>query len=96
MARRGRFKDKSPTEVRNYRVDWSTPLGSDTITGTPTWTISGADSSLTKDAQTTTTTTADIVLSGGTLGVTYQVKCQVTTVAGYTFERTNLISISTR
>lgn len=96
MARRGRFKDKSPTEVIDYRIDWSDRLGTDTITGTPTWTISGPDSSLTKDSQVNNTTATDITLSGGTLGKTYYVKCQIVTVGSRTIERTNLISISTR
>jgi hypothetical protein len=96
MARRGRFRDKSPTEVRSYRINWAAPLDTDTITGTPVWTISGPDSSLTKDSQSNTTTTTDVILSGGTLGSTYQVKCQVATLAGLTLERTDLLKVSVR
>jgi hypothetical protein len=95
MARRERFKDKSPTEVVDYSFEWSDRLSTDTISSS-SWSISGPDSSLTNDTDSTSGTTTSIRLSGGTSASTYYAKNTVITTAGQTLEQTAIISISTR
>jgi hypothetical protein len=93
MARRERFKDKAPSEVVDYGVDWSDRLDADTISSSD-WSVS--DSSLTIGTDTNTTTTSAVRLSGGTLGTTYSVKNTVVTAGGQTFEQTMLLRVSVR
>jgi hypothetical protein len=95
MARRERLKDKAPNELVDYGIDWSLRLGSDTISSS-SWSVSGTDSSLTVDSDDNDTTTTEVRLSSGTLGVTYSVKNTVVTAGGQTFEQTTLLRISVR
>jgi hypothetical protein len=95
MARRERFKDKSPTEAVDYAFNWDTRLSTDAISSS-SWAITGADSSLTNVTDSTSGDTTTIRLSGGTSGYTYYVKNTVVTTAGQTLEQTAIISISTR
>lgn len=86
---------KDPAAVLDYTIDWDANdwLGSDTITGTPVWTV---PSGLTKDSQSNTTTTATAWLSGGTADQDYDVACKITTTAGRTDERTIRIQVRNR
>jgi hypothetical protein len=72
----------------DYREDWSSWLGTDTI-ATATWTVSGA----TKASESNTTTTATARISGGTSGQLATAKCHITTAAGYEDERTIELSV---
>lgn len=76
----GIWIEKSPEGVLDYMVDWNANgwLGEDTLVSV-TWLL---DSGLTLVTQAKTDTTAIIWVSGGLLGVTYWVKCTVTTAAG--------------
>lgn len=66
---------KDPGEVIDYTIDWDAELGaSETISGTPTWTVPAG---ITKDSQSNTTTTTTIWLSGGTGGNEYVLTCQI-------------------
>lgn len=87
MAEILRTWKKDPQAVLDYTVDWDADdwLGTDTITGTPVWTLPAG---ITKDSQTNTTTTATIWLSGGTDGADYDIACKITTAGGRTDERT--------
>lgn len=86
---------KDPDAVLDYTIDWDADdwLGSDTITGTPTWTV---DSGLTLSSQSNTTTTATVWLSGGTVNTDYDVACKIVTVGGRTDERTLRIQVRQR
>jgi len=86
---------KDPDALLDYTVDWVSGgwLGGDTITGTPVWTVPAG---LTKAAQTNTTTTATVWLSGGTPFVDYEVACRITTTQGRIDERTMIISVRNR
>jgi hypothetical protein len=86
---------KDPSAVLDYSFDWTTDgwIGSDTITGTPTWTVPAG---LTKDSQSNTTTVATAVISGGTHGTDYDVACKITTAAGRTDERTFRLQVRNR
>ena len=87
--------DKDPDAVLDYSQDWSdwlSPL-SDTITGTPTWTVGAG---LTKTSQSNTTTSATAFISGGTVGSKEPVACKITTTGGRTDERTVYLKIVQR
>lgn len=68
---------KDPDAVLDYQHDWSTWLGSDTIS-TSTWIASG----LTVDSDSNTTTTATVWLSGGTPGQVITITNRVVTAGG--------------
>ena len=87
--------DKDPDATLDYVIDWSTWLSdiSDTITGTPVWTVGAG---LTKESQSNTTTTATAFISGGKVGSKEPVACSVTTVGGRTDERTIYLKIINR
>ncbi|MCE9566366.1 MAG: hypothetical protein K8U57_30450 [Planctomycetes bacterium] len=70
---------KDPGDRVDYLVDYTDWLGTDTITGTPSWTV---PTGLTNYAVSNTTTGATIWLTGGTHGNDYTVTCQVTTTGG--------------
>jgi len=65
---------KEPGEILDYSIDWSDWLGGLTIS-TSTWSV---PSGITKDADSNTTTTTLIRLSGGTWGQTYELSNTIT------------------
>lgn len=85
---------KDPDAKLNYGFDWATEgwLGSDTI-ASATWTV---PTGLTKVSETNTTTTATVVLSGGTVDTDYTVTCRITTAAGLIDDRSLLIQVRDR
>lgn len=86
---------KDPDATLDYTVDWDGDdwLGSDTITGTPTWTL---PSGVTLASQSNTTTTATAFISGGTANVDYDVACKIVTAGGRTDERTIRLQVRHR
>ena len=84
--------EKDPSAVLDYTIDWSTWLGSDTIS-TSSWTV---ESGITKDSDNNTTTTATIWLSGGTAGTDYTVTNTIVTAGGRTDQRSLLIAVRQR
>lgn len=86
------FFRKDPAAILDYAVDWSAWLGSDTI-ASAAWAVPAG---LTVEAQTHTTTSATVWLSGGTLGETYALVNQVTTAGGRVDERTLTIEVRNR
>lgn len=82
---------KDPNAKLNYTIDWALFLPSGQTITTSTWTVPAG---ITNVATSNTTTTATIVLSGGTLGATYDVVNHiVTTPGGYEDDRTISIEI---
>jgi len=71
---------KAPAEVLDYLINWATWLDSDTISSS-SW---SADTGLTVDSDSNTTTSATVWLSGGVLGTTLVVTNTIITVAGRT------------
>lgn len=71
---------KDPDDHLDYKVDWSTWLGADTLSSA-TWTVQAG---ITKDSQSNTTTAATVWLSGGTAGSTYEATCRGVTAGGRT------------
>lgn len=86
-----RWPDKDPDELLDYTVDWSRFLGSLTISsviwkfiqndGTESSTLSNSDTfnGITVNNQTNTSTTATIILNGGTANIDNKLVCQITT-----------------
>lgn len=83
---------KDPNAVLDYRVDWSTWLDGDTI-ATSTWIIPAG---ITKNSDTNSTTATTIWLSGGTVGIRYELTNRITTAGGRTEDRTIKVSVKER
>lgn len=87
---------KTATGVLDYGFDWTTWLDGDTIS-TSVWAIDNNDSSsLVIDSESETSAIATVVLSGGTLGRTYEVTNTITTTASFTSSRTLKLTIGKR
>jgi hypothetical protein len=82
---------KDPDARLDYTIDFSTYLGTDTISSVA-WTAPG----LTVNATTNTTTTATIWLSGGSAGKVYRVRCRINTAGARTDDRTFEIEVTHR
>jgi hypothetical protein len=82
--------EKDPNAILDYEIDWAAQwLSGDTIQ-TSTWIV---PSGITKVTDTSTTTTATIWLSGGTVGTTYEVTNRITTAGGRTQDQTLVFKI---
>jgi hypothetical protein len=74
---------KDPGATKDYDLDWSQWLGSDTI-ATSTWSALPAGSALTMSNPSFVSPITKVWLSGGTLGQTYVLENTITTAAGET------------
>jgi len=74
---------KDPDAILDYSLDWTRWLDGDTIS-TATWTV---PSGLTLDSDDLDGAVATAWVSGGTVGESYDVACEVTTAAGRTVAR---------
>ena len=83
---------KSPAALLDYQIDWSSWLGTDTITSSE-W---SAPDALTVESSTNSTTAATIWLSGGTAGHDYLVSNTITTAGGRTDKRSFKLSVVER
>lgn len=81
---------KDPDAVLDYQVNWSTWLDGDTIADAE-W---EAETGITIDSQSFTTTAATVWLSGGTASVDYNVTSRITTAAGRIDDRTIVIVVA--
>lgn len=85
------FFTKDPSAKLNYTIDWTLFLPTGQTITASAWTVPAG---LTEVVTSNTTTIATIVLSGGTLGATYDVVNHiVTTPGGYEDDRTISIEI---
>jgi len=86
---------KDPSALLDYTIDWDADnwLGTDTITGTPVWTVQPG---LTLASQANNTTQATAWISGGTHGTDYVVACKITTLGGREDERSILLRVRNR
>ena len=76
--------DKDPQAVKDYTLDWSVWLGTDTITSS-VWDVPAG---LVKDSHGNTNTLATVWLSSGVPGKTYLVSNKIVTAGGRTDVRT--------
>ena len=91
------FRLIDPSEKLDFTANFADWLDSSVfITGTPVWTIFPTGPTL--SSQTNTTTLATTFVEGCTLGVVYQLTCQIVTDAGVpqTAERTITLSCEQR
>lgn len=79
---------KDPDSVLDYQHDWSTWLGTDTIS-TSTWIVTG----LTVDSDTNTSTDTTVWLSGGTSGQVVTITNRVVTAGGRTADAELVIRV---
>lgn len=81
--REGLIIGKYPSAVVDWVFDWSAWLGTDTIAS---YAVT-AESGLTIDSDSNTSTTVQVIISGGSLSETYYLDCEITTAAGITDKR---------
>lgn len=88
---------KNAIAVLFYDIDWTAWLAGASISGTPSVTVSGPDSSLvvnpTGQSTTVTVGLVQFWLGGGTSGGFYTVAAQITTSDGRTDTRSFLLEI---
>jgi hypothetical protein len=75
--------NQTPDEVKDYSLDWSKDIGSDTIpnNASSTWFVSPSSASVTATSI-NNGTLATVWISGGVVGQVYQVKNCIVTAAG--------------
>jgi hypothetical protein len=74
----GYYIYKDPNVSKDYKIDWSEWLNGDAIASV-VWTV---PTGIVKDGEFNNTTTATVVLSGGTLNKNYLINCHVVTALG--------------
>ncbi len=84
---------KGPGETLDYQIDWSDWLGTDTISGSPTW---GIPAGLVTGTASNTTTTATQFIGGGQPGMDYAIDHTVVTAGGRTASRRFIIQVRIR
>jgi hypothetical protein len=74
---------KTPDEIKDYSLDWSKDIGSDTIpnNASSTWSISPATAAVSASSVNSGTLTT-VWISGGVIGQVYQIKNLIVTSAG--------------
>lgn len=81
---------KDPSATLDYTVDWSEWLGTDQITDAA-WTV---PTGLKIVKSTFNATTVTIWLSGGTVGISYAVTCEISTDQGRIDSRELIINVT--
>lgn len=95
----GTYIDKDPTASLVYTLDWSQWLPSGQTISTSSWqleTITGDTSPLVNEAHNHTTTTAQVEISGGTVGKQYKAYNTITTNSGYVERRYFRLKVKAR
>lgn len=87
---------KDPDAVKNYTLNWNGAapgpwLSTGETISTSAWTLSSTG--ITKDSDSNTTTTASIIVSGGTTGEDYELTNRVTTSDSQTEDQTIRIKV---
>ena len=80
---------KGPGSMLDFLFDWSPFLDGDVIEISE-WDV---PSGLVSEVETNTTSTATVWLSGGVVGMCYDVVCRITSVGGRIDDRTIQISV---
>lgn len=91
--RSGAYIEHDPDSRLDYSLDWSEWLSSGDTLSASTWTVStitGDSAPITVESVNTNSNTGitTAILSGGTAGNIYTVKCRITTGSGLIDERT--------
>ena len=85
---------KDPDDVKDYEVDWTNRLPSDTITSS-TWTVA-IGTGLVIDSSSFTTMVTKVWVSGGSAGVTYELLNRVETAGGRIYDQTMKLKVKAR
>lgn len=85
---------KDPNETRAYTIDWSDHLGSDSINGSPTWTVESG--SVTISSSSVSSNQATALIAGGQLGETAVLNCRIITSAGETLDQSIRVRVRSR
>lgn len=88
------FDPKDPSDTDGFAVDLTTWLGGDTLSGTPTVTVS--PSGITINSVMVSGNTITAWMSGGTSGQTYTVTYHVATAAGRSCARSVQLPVQPR
>lgn len=83
------WPNKDPDEVLDYELDWSARLATDTIS-TSSWTVPAG---ITKNSDTSTTTTTTVWLQGGTVNESYTLTNRIVTAGLRTMDQSVKIKI---
>ena len=86
------YFSKTAAEDKDYTLDWSKDLGTDTI-ATSAWSADPSDLTINSPAATKTSTTATVWVSGGTPGQNYLLTNTITTAGSRELEQRIVISI---
>ena len=95
----GIYIDKDPEAELDYTLDWSEYLPEGVALSTASWSIdsiSGDSDPLVAGASTIVGEQTTVVISGGTVGNIYTVRCTITTDNGNTDRRSFRISVKNR
>lgn len=87
------FDDKDPNAVEPFTWDWADRLGEPSTAETISTSAFTVPSGITADSDSNTTTTATVVLSGGSAG-SYDVLNRITTSGGRTLDKTFSVPVS--
>lgn len=80
---------KDPDSTEDFPFNWAPELDGDTI-DTVAWSLPDG---LTQVSTSNTTTVATIFVSGGSEGMTYRIRCRITTVGGRTWDKTANVKV---
>ncbi len=90
MALEWPFKD--PDEVLDYQLDWSSRLGTDTIS-TSTWIVPDG---INKNSDGKSSTATTIWLSGGLINTAYNLTNRIVTAGGRTMDQSVRLKIKAK
>jgi hypothetical protein len=93
MARIPSWPSKDPNDSAVYRIDWTDRLAGDSIS-TSTWTL--LQGSVALGSSSNTTTTATVLITGGTIGETATIVNRVTVSSGEQWEQTVKLPVRKR
>lgn len=82
-----RWTDKDPQEVLDYDLVWTNRLDTADTIATSDWAITEGDAVLVIDSDSSTSTTAKVWLSAGTVNTFYKLTNTITTVGGRRMEQ---------
>lgn len=85
---------KDPDEIKDYVLDWSMLLGSDELV-TSTWSVEEG-TGLVINSHTKDEKTATVWLSGGTIGVDYELLNRVTTLGGRSYDQSVRLKVKSK
>lgn len=77
---------KTPEEIKDYSIDWSKDLTTDTITSSA-WSVAPSDASISSSTIAASGTLTTVWLAGGTANQVYVVRNVVNTAGGRELEK---------